>query len=512
MSFSISRHRFVLVALFLATPLVAQESGAILADLIEANDRVAALERIDAGADVNAPQSDGTRPIHWAVYRVDYELLEALIARGADLDVRNTFGATPIAQAAGIGDLRMVDMLIGGGADPDGANPDGQTALMLAIRTGEIEVVRSLIDAGADVNAAETFRNQTPLMWAATSGPNAGEMVRMLIDAGADVTPRAMYIDWPTQITAEPRAQYRPVGGLTALLYAARDGCADCVEALLDAGADIDRPTPEGVTPLLIALDNDHYEVAELLLDRGANPGLWDWWGRTALYVTVDRQACDLGSGRNCGRVNGASTARMAIVESLLAAGVDPNPQLNFHRPSRGGNSGRFVDPLLGTGATPLSRATMAGDVELVRALLDAGGDPNINVMGLTPFLIAAGVGPGHVGGTGLAAETSAGGPVNVELMELLLAHGADVNDQITGTTTYSMRITRAPSRNEGRTALHIAAEEGDVDRVRYLLEQGADPAITDPEGLRASDLVAVDAEAADEIRNLLGTVAPVTR
>src|SRR5215470_9979733 len=111
----------------------------------------------------------------------------------------------------------------------------------------------------------------------------------------------------------------------------------------------------------------------------------------------------------------------MDKINPLLAADVDPSPQLNMHRPSRGGNSGRFIDPLLNTGCTPLLRATMAGDMEVVQALLEKGADPNINAMGLTPFLVAAGVGTGTRGGTGLAAQSSAGGVVNVALMDLLL-------------------------------------------------------------------------------------------
>jgi len=515
----------VVCAIVAATPALAQSSKESLANLIEAGNRKAALERIRAGADVNEAQPDGTRPIQWAIYRVDYELVEALIAKKANVNVRNEFGSTPIAEAAELADARMVKMLLDGGANPEGANQDGETALMLAIKTGEVALADILIKAGANVNTIEKFHNQTPLMWAASAPKNAGELVKLLLAKGADVKPRALYTDWPSQITNEPRAQYRPVGGLTALLYAARGGCYDCVDALLKAGADVNMPTPEGVTPLMLALDNDHNDVAKLFLDRGANPQLWDWWGRTPLYIVVDRRETNengggggAGGGGRGGRGGGVGTrgdgpaaarggskpavSSMDIFNALLAANVDLNPELNFHRPSRGGNSGRFIDPLMNTGCTPLLRATMGGDSEVVRALLDKGANPNINDMGLTPFLVAAGVGAGNRGGTGLAAQYSAGGPVNMELMELLLQHGADVNAQVSGTRTYSMRVSRAPSANEGKTALHMAAETGKTDLVRYLLQKGGNTEITDADGKKPFDLMAVDGPA--EIRSLL--------
>ena len=127
---------------------------------------------------------------------------------------------------------RMVKMLLDAGAGPESANQDGETALMVAIKTGELPVVDMLVKAGANVNVIEKFHNQTPLMYAADAPKNAGEIVKLLLSKDASVKPRALYSDWPSQITSEPRAQYRPVGGLTALLYAARSGCYECVEAI----------------------------------------------------------------------------------------------------------------------------------------------------------------------------------------------------------------------------------------------------------------------------------------
>ena len=102
---------------------------------------------------------------------------------------------------------------------------------------------------------------------------------------------RAKFNDWPSQITSEPRAQYHAYGGLTPLLYAARGGCYACVDALVGAGADVNLPTPEGVTPMMIALDNSHNGVAKFFLEHGGNPHVWDVYGRTALYIAVGEGA-----------------------------------------------------------------------------------------------------------------------------------------------------------------------------------------------------------------------------
>jgi ankyrin repeat protein len=505
----------VLAVIAASVPVLAQTKAApakatdsSLADLIQAGNRKAALEKIRNGADVNAPQPDGTRPIHWAVYRLDYEVLDALIATKAKADVTNEFGSTPIAEAAKLGDLRMVKALLDAGANVEGPNQDGETALMIAVKGGELPVVQLLLDRGAKVNTIEKFHNQTALMWAAASSKNAGEMVKMLLAKGADVKPRALFSDWDSQITSEPRAQYRPVGGLTALLYAARNGCYDCVDELLGAGADVNIPTPEGVTALMLALDNEHPDVAKLLLDKGANPHSFDWWGRTALYIAIDRKEAAATPGRGgvggggrggrggggaalAARNNSRGASSMDVINALLDAGVDTNAELNMHRPSRGGNSGRFIDPLLSTGCTPLLRATMLNDRPVMEALLAHGANPNVVDMGMTPFLVAAGVGTATRGGTGLAAAAAAGGNANVPVMDVLLEHGADINAQITGTKTYSMRISRAPSTNEGYTALHWAAQTGRLELAKYLIEHGARTDVLDSNGKKPIDLIA---------------------
>jgi uncharacterized protein len=496
--------RFILAAslVLAAGTVVAQTERGLLATLIQAGNRKAALEMIRAGADVNEAQPDGTRPIHWAVYRVDYELLDALIAKKAKVDVTNEFGSTPLAEAVDVADARMVKTLLAAGSGPEGPNLDGETALMLAIKTGDLPIVEMLIKAGANVNTVEKEHHQTPLMYAAAAKKNAGEMVRLLLSKDADVRPRELYYDWPSQISQEPRVQYHPVGGLTALLYAARDGCYECVEALIQHGADVNVPTPEGVTPLLIALDNDNNDIARLLLDHGAKPGVWDWWGRTALYIAVDRK--DGGSSGGGLKVpvdpdHSARFSAMDIIKTLLAANVDPSPELRMHRPTRGGYTGRFSDPLLDTGCTPLLRAVLGNDMEVAQALLAKGASPNINAMGVTPLLAAAGAGNGGRGGN---APTKAALP----LLDLLLQYGADVNAQVTGTKIYSMRIARSPATNEGMTALHIAAQAGKTDLVRYLLEKGANPEITDASGRKAIELVGTPARSAAPPR---GGVAP---
>lgn len=484
-----NRLALTLCSLLLAAPALAESP---LADAIENGRRAAALELIDQGADVNAAQGDGTTPLHWAAYRLDAGLVERLIEEGALPNTSNRYGASPLGEAVKGANAEIVARLLEAGADVESPNADGETALMLAARSGSTEVAKLLLDAGAEVNAREAWREQTPLTWAADGA--FAELVDLLIAHGADVRARAAANDWGSQITSEPRAQYRPTGGLTPLTYAARSGCAACVRSILAAGEHVDRPTPDGVTALMLAIDNYELDTAKALLEAGANPHLSDWWGRTALYLAVDMNSYVPREGRP--HTRSKTTTALELVNALLAARVEVNPQLNFHRPGRGGNSARFVDDMLTTGATPLLRAAIMHDNEAMRALLAAGARVDLpNVMGVTPLMAAAGVGVREPGFGANRSPDFASQKIEAEIiasLEILLQAGADVNAVVRDTQSRTARIARPNTMvdREGQmahhSALHSAAGRGWAEVVAYLLEHGANPSLEDLHGRTA--------------------------
>src|ERR1041384_3951124 len=242
------------------------------------------------GADViapeNAPGADGTTPLHLAVRADDLAKVNQLLAAGADAKAANRYGITPLYLACENADPAMIERLLKAGADPNSTSTEGETALMTVARTGAVEAARVLLDHGAKVDAREEWHGQTALMWAVDEQHPA--MVKELIAHGADVNAVSNVNKWERQNTSEPREKWLPLGGLTPLLFAARQGCVECAQILLEAGAQINTVDPDGISPVLIAIINGHYDVAGFLLNKGADPNLADDTGRTALLSAVD--------------------------------------------------------------------------------------------------------------------------------------------------------------------------------------------------------------------------------
>jgi ankyrin repeat protein len=475
-----------------------------LADLARTGQREAVLAAITSpDLDVNATSADGSTALLWATYKVDHELVRALLKDHANPNIANHYGAAPLTEATKLGDVELVRMLLDAHADPNSPNQDGQTALMLASSIGSLEIAKLLISHGADVNAVENFRGQTALMWAA--GENHPDIVDLLLHHHANVKLRAKYDDWERQMTSEPRAQFRQTGGLTALLYATRSGCYRCAVAIVKAGADINEPNPDGITPLINALDNRDYDIAMFLLDKGANPGTWDMSGRTPLYVAVDMHSYSgpngAGSGNFQGFGEGAPPPRpenkftaMDVVNRLLKMGVDPNHELTRMRPN-GNGRGRFADYMMRGGTGPLMIAALNYDDEAIKALLAHGAEVDLpNVFQITPLMAAAGMSGSSRGGVGSALVRS-GHKVDVQAraiatIDLLLDAGANINARVTNSHTHTAKLVAYVQGrdHEGQTALFAAAEEGWDKVVKHLIDRGADPSVHDAAGKLALD------------------------
>jgi ankyrin repeat protein len=443
----------------------------------------AALALLADGADPNARSEDGTSALHWAAYHDDLELARALVAAGATADVINEYGSTPLSEAAAIGNPAMIALLLDAGADVERANADGQTPLMVVARTNKVEAAKLMIEAGADVDRAERWRGQTPLMWAAAQGQPG--MIRLLLEAGAEPDVRSTANEWPRQVSGEPRRMYRPTGGLSPLLFAAREGCAECVAALLEGGADADFTNPDNVTPLFIAIDNGHMDAARVLIEAGANVNKWDWWGRTPLFAAVDQNA--IPSGGRADRRSADATLPIEIVGLLLDAGANPDLQLKMSPPYRSIVDDRGCDSMLKTGMTPLLLAAKTFDVEAMRALLEAGANLDLpNQDGILPIHAAAGLGSSSCDPRGYGPgiphyETADVQQASIAALGALLEAGTDVNAQ--APVVSGIGGGGRGGNRTGQTALHGSVTWGWNDVVRFLVDRGARIDLADASG-----------------------------
>jgi ankyrin repeat protein len=500
----------LLSAIALAAGLVAA-SDASVAEAARMGDTTAVRKLLKGGADVNAAQGDGMTALHWAAQKGDPELVGMLLSAGANVRATTRLGGyTPIHLASQAGHAQVVAALLAAGASSDVKTVTGASALMLAARSGSVDTATRLIENGADVNAKESAHGQTALMVAA--GLDRADLVKLLLARGADTSLASSVVDLnaltapvdfdPVRGTVEqggPVATKRPKevpgltrpyryneligaqGGLTALHFAARQGAARSVTALIDGGAAVNLVSPgDKATPLLVAIINGHFDVAATLLERGADPNLVSDAGVSPLYATLNVQWAPIAAYPQPRAHLQQSRTYLQMMRLLLDKGADPNLRLkrkvwyssyNFDQSS--------VDEI---GATPFWRAAYAADIETMKMLVAAGADATITTMkplarrfpgeggedksslppvpiggpNVTPLQAAAGVGYGfgfaanshHYAETGML-------PAVKYLVEEI---GVDVN----------------AVDADGNTALHHAAARGDNAMILYLMSKGA--------------------------------------
>ncbi len=398
-----------------------------LVEAVKNRDAKAARTLLASKVDVNASSADGTTALHWAAEHDDTEMAAALLRAGARVGATNRFGVTPLHLAATNGSIAMVEQLLAAGANANAALHEGETVLMAAARAGNPAVLTRLIERGANVNVKEDWRGQTALMWAAAESNPAA--IAVLVRAGAEVRAKST------------------AGAFTPLLFAVRAGHVEATRALLEAGADVGERLPDGMSALVLAVFNAHFELAAFLLDRGADPNAAAQ-GWTALHQVAWSRRPNRGFNMP-GAVPTGALDSLELVKRLVARGADVNARMT--KEPRDGNR----NMLNRLGSTPFVMAAKSADVPLMRALLAAGADPTIKTNdGTSALMVAAGVGvygPGESPGTHDEA---------LEAVKLAYeVGGGDVNDV----------------NKDGETALLGAVYRGGaVPVIQFLSDKGA--------------------------------------
>jgi len=421
----LARWTGAVAALLFAVGSITAGGAITLLDLVEAGDRAAALKLIGTrGTNVNEAGPDGTTAVMYAAANDDLELVRALIKAGANVKLKNQFGTTALTEAAIIGSAPIVEALIKAGAEVNFKNPSGETPLMAAARSGKVDAAKLLVDAGADLNAKETWGGQNALMWAAAQGQ--ADMLKYLASKGAKLDERGKVNQWERKIIAEPRPKDMNKGGFAALHYAAREGCAACVQNLLTAGADPDVEDPDRMTPLLLALMNMHYDTAAVLVKGGADLDKWDLWGRSPVYMAADVSTLPMkGNGAMAVIPSDDKLTAVDVGRMMLEKGANPNIQLKRRPPYRDVPQDRGGDGMLAQNATALLRAARGGDDKFVKLLLEFKALVDLpSKDGITPLMAAAGV---DMGGRATRGRNRTDEGV-LATMKLLLDAGANIN------------------------------------------------------------------------------------
>lgn len=439
------------VAALVAGSLSAAELGRpAIVDAARHGDMFSLQSLLQKKVDVNAADADGSTALHWASYRDDLKSADLLLRAGAKVNVATDLGVTPLWTACENGSAAMVRRLLEAGAKPNAALLSGETPVMVAARGGFPELVEELLAKGANPDSHGT-RGQTALMWAV--GEKHPNVVKVLLAHHADLNLRS---DVWNDVEAVPPHGYLPYnkaiphGGETALMFAARVGDLDSARLLVAAGAKVNDADAWGVSAVTLAAHSDFRDVAEFLLQHGADPNA-EGPGFTALHEAVMRRD-------------------EKLVAALLDHGANPNTPLKTWTPTRRSSDDANFEPSL-VGATPLWLAARFAEPAIMRLLLDHGADPKfvhhaeyVSEVGFgqTPRkeninLLMAATGMLRVR-PWVQPERSQEEALTLEAVKMAVDLGADLNS----------------TNTDGRTALDAARTLRYNSVVNYLLEKGA--------------------------------------
>jgi len=509
--------------------LVAMLSAAAatpVADAVMAGDVAAVRAMLKSGADVNGAQGDGMTALHWAAMKGQSEMAQMLVYAGANHAATTRLGAyTPLHLAAKSGSAAVVDLLVTAGANVKAVSTTGATTLMMAAESGVLAAAERLVAAGADLNAVESAKGQSALMFAAAFDRTA--VVTFLLAKGADsalattVVDLAKFTD-PSAEQFERRAsaaagparavqisglsrQFRyneligTQGGLTALLFATREGYADTAMALLAGGATLNQVNPgDHTSPLLMAVINGHFDLAMRFLEQDADVSLAAVNGAAPLYATLNHRWAPKSQYPNPKGYLQQTTSYLQLMQALLERGADPNARIRKKVWYQAFNSDfAGVDEM---GATPFWRAAYASDVDAMRLLVTYGADPHI------PTVKPAGR-PFTGDGIRVTTDVSAMAPVPVggpAVPPLLAASGVGYGEGFAANShryaetgflpaiTYLVEEIGADVNavdHEGNTPLHLAASRGDNAAIEYLVSKGAVVTALNREGQTTVDM-----------------------
>ena len=440
------------ITLLLASGLFAAQSE--VADAAMEGNTAAVRALLGKKAEVNAPQVDGATALHWAVQANNLEMIEMLLGAGAAVSAASKSGSTPMQLAAMNGHSAIIERLIRAGADPNAPlSQTGDTALMMAARTGKVDAVKVLLDRGANVNAKETWGGTTALMWAISE--RHSDVAKVLVERGSDLNAKSNFVPSASGRGFEGTAPVAPKpdqaieefasGWMTPLMFAAREDDLESARILIQAGADVNAVGGDGKDALGLALFDGSYDVASLLVDRHANVNHADAQRFTPLFWAMDRR--NMETAPNFPWM--ITIDPLPVIQKLLDAGADPNTLVNnTPRARMRDGSPRIVF------ATALMRAAFSGDMELVKLLLAHGADPHIQSRDRETTLMAA-CGLAFINGYHRRRPSEE----RLEVVKLLVDLGEDINH----------------ADSYGITPLMAAANLGDINIVRYLIEKGAD-------------------------------------